>query len=173
MKCAENKTNSYLKQKINFKVLFKNQLGPARRAKISGICFSQSLNFQPSMSILSTLVFLLLKVWICSSRYVIRAWSSDFNLSSDLQLWISCIHQSCTACAFLGEELIRLSGFGAGDFILLGLITCLKICHMPSYGWAMVTKTVHQLKLLRLPTFDDHSTTMAQVITIDRKYMTT
>lgn len=173
MKCAENKTNSYLKQKINFKVLFKNQLGPARRAKISGICFSQSFNFQPSMSILSTLVFLLLKVWICTSRYVIRAWSSDFNLSSYLQLWISCIHQSCIACAFLGEELIRLSGFGAGDFILLGLITCLKICHMPSYGWAMVTKTVHQLKLLRLPTFDDHSTTMAQVITIDRKYMTT
>ena len=42
-----------------------------------------------------------------------------------------------------------LSSLGAGDFILSGLIT-FKIFHKPSYEWAVVTKTVHQLKFLQL-----------------------
>ena len=44
---------------------------------------------------------------------------------------------------------------------------------MPSYGWAMITKIVHQLKLLQLPKFHDRSPTMARVIAIYQKYMTT
>ena len=44
---------------------------------------------------------------------------------------------------------------------------------MPSYGWAMITKIVHQLKLLQLSKFDDRSPTMARVIAIYQKYMTT
>ena len=35
---------------------------------------------------------------------------------------------------------------------------------MPSYGWAMVTKNVHQLKLLQLSKFDDRSPTMVQLL---------
>ena len=71
----------------------------------------------------------------------------------------------------LGEELIGLSSLGAGDFILRGLIT-FKISGMASYGWAMVTKIVHQLKLLQLFRFDDRSPSMARVITIYQKHMT-
>ena len=71
----------------------------------------------------------------------------------------------------LGEELIGLSSLGAGDFILRGLIT-FKISGMPSYGWAMVTKIVHQRKLLQLFRFDDRSLSMARVITIYQKHMT-
>ena len=63
--------------------------------------------------------------------------------------------------------MIGLSSLGAGDFILRGLIT-FKICGMPSYGWAMVTKIVHQLKLLQLLRFDDRIPSMARVITIYR-----
>ena len=40
-----------------------------------------------------------------------------------------------------------LSSLGAGDYILHGLIA-FKNCHMPSYGWAMIIKLVHHLKLL-------------------------
>ena len=65
-----------------------------------------------------------------------------------------------------------LSSFGAGDFILGGLIT-LKIFHKPSYEWAVVTKTVHQLKFLQLSKFNDHSPTMARVTAIYQKHMTT
>ena len=50
-----------------------------------------------------------------------------------------------------------ISSLGAADFILRGLIA-FKICHMPSYGWAMITKIVHQLKLFQLPDL----TTLAQ-----------
>ena len=46
----------------------------------------------------------------------------------------SFIHQTCTADASLGEELIGLSSLCAGDFVLRGLIT-FKICGMPIYGW--------------------------------------
>ena len=41
------------------------------------------------------------------------------------------------------------SYFGADNFMLGGLIT-FKIFHRPSYVWAVVTKTVHQLKFLQL-----------------------
>ena len=65
------------------------------------------------------------------------------------------VHQSYTAGASLGEELIGISSLGAGDFILCGLIA-IKICHVPSYGWAIV----HQLKLLELSRLGDRSPTM-------------
>ena len=43
---------------------------------------------------------------------------------------------------------------------------------MPSYGWTMVAKIVHQLKLLQLFRFDDRIPSMARVITIYQKHMT-
>ena len=64
------------------------------------------------------------------------------------------VHQSYTAGASLGEELIGISSLGAGDFILCCLIA-IKICHVPSYGWAIVL-----LKLLELSRLDDRSPTM-------------
>ena len=65
-----------------------------------------------------------------------------------------------------------LSSSDAGGFILGGLIT-FKIFHKPSYEWAVVTKTVHQLKFLQLSKFNDHSPTMARVTAIYQKHMTT
>ena len=59
---------------------------------------------------------------------------------------VGSVHQSYTAGPSLGEKLISLSSLGAGDFILRGLIA-FKTCRMPSYGWDMITKIVHQLKL--------------------------
>ena len=44
---------------------------------------------------------------------------------------------------------------------------------MPSYGWTMITKIVHQLKLLQFSRFDNRSPTMAGVITIYQKLMIT
>ena len=64
------------------------------------------------------------------------------------------------------------SSLGTGDFILGGLIT-FKMFHKPTYEWAVVTKTVHQLKFLQLSKFNDRSPTMAQVIAIYQKHMTT
>ena len=107
------KTSWYLYRKINFKLLINNQLGPARRVNISkmfGYLFFSALGSQPNISTLSTLVFLLLQKFkfALHVRYccVIRAWSSDFNPSSYLQLWIDSVHLSHTAGASLGEELI-------------------------------------------------------------------
>ena len=97
---------------------------------------------------------------------VIRDWSRNFNPSSCLQPWIGSVHQSHTAGASLGEELIRIFSLGAGDFILFGLIAWSHKC-------AMISKIVHQLKLLELSRFDDRSRTMARVITIYQKLMTT
>ena len=169
----------YLQRKINFKLLTKNQLGPAPRAKISkmfGYLFFLAFGPQSSISILSTLVFLLqqkfeftLHVKYCC---IIRVWSSDLNPSSYLQLWIGCVHQSCTADTSLGEKLTRLSSLGAGDFILRGLIT-FKICDTPSYGWTVVTKIGHQLRILHLFRFDDRSPSIVLVITIYQMHMTT
>ena len=65
-----------------------------------------------------------------------------------------------------------LSDLGAGDFILGSLIT-FKSFHRPSHEWAVVTKTVHQLKSLKLSKFNDRSPTMARVIAIYQKHMTT
>ena len=141
-----------------------------------GYLFFSAFGPQPNISILSTLIFLLLQKFEFELhvRYccIIRAWSSDFNSSSYLQLWVGCVHQSCTVDKSLGEELIGLSSLGAGDFILRGLII-FKMCGMPSYGWAMVTKTVHQLKLLQLFRSDDCRLSMARVTTIYQKHMTT
>ena len=67
--------------------------------------------------------------------------------------------------------LIELSSLGADDFILHGIIS-FKICRMSSYGWAMVTKVVHQVKLLQLSKFNDHGPTMALVIAIYQNHMT-
>ena len=98
------KATCYLQQQINFKLLIKNQLGPARRAKISkmfGYLFFSALGPQSNISTLSTLVFLLLQKFEFSLqvRYccIIRAWLNDSNPSSHLQLWIVCVHQRCTA----------------------------------------------------------------------------
>ena len=124
------------------------------------------------LSILSTLVFLLLQKFEFDLhvRYccVIIALSSNFNPPSYLQLWIGCVHQSCAA----GTGADGVSSLGAGDFILGGIIT-FKICHRPSYEWAVVTKTVHQLKFLQLSKFNDRSPTMARVIANYQKHMTT
>ena len=87
-------------------------------------------------------------------------------MSSYLQLRIGCVYQSYTAGASLGKALICLSSLDAVDFILRALIT-FKICHIPSSGWAMVTKIIHQLKLLQLSKFDDRSPTMALVVDND------
>ena len=132
-----------------------------------GYLFFSVLGPQSNVSTLSTLVFLLLQKieFTLDVRYccIIRVWSTDFNLSSYLQMWIGCVHQSYTANVSFGEELIGLSSLGSGDFIiLLGLIT-FTICHMPSYGWAMVTKIVHQLQLLQVSKFDDGRPTMAHM----------
>ena len=130
-------------------------------------------DFKPNISTQSTLVFLLLQNFESTphvrSCCVIRAWWSDFNLSSYLQLWISCVYQNYTAGASFGEELFL---FRCRWHHIRGLIT-FKICHMPSYGWTMVTKIIHQLKLLQLSKFDDRSVTMAGVIVIYQKHMTT
>ena len=167
------KTSWYLYWKINFKLLIKNQPGPARRTNISkmfGYLFFSALGLQPNISTLSTLVFLLLQKFGLTLHvrycYVVRAWSSDFNMSSCLQLRIGCVYQSYTAGASLRKELIGLSSLDAVDFILRALIT-FKICHMPSSGWAMVTKIIHQLKLLQLSKFDDRSPIMALVVDND------
>ena len=140
-----------------------------------GYLFLSALGPQPNISTLSTLVFLLLQKFeftLLSSSVASLEWTRDFNPSSYLQPWIGSVHQSYTAGASLGEELIGISSLGGGDFILCGLIA-FKICHMPSYGWAMITKIVHQLKLFQLSRFDDLSPTMARVITIYQKLMTT
>ena len=133
-------------------------------SKMFGYLFFSALGSQPNISTLSTLVFLLLQKFefTLHVRYcwVIRAWSSDFNPSFYLQLWIGSVQQSHAAGSSLGEELIGLSSLGADDFILRGHIV-FKIFHVPSYGWAMATKIVHQLKLLQLSRFDDRSPTMA------------
>ena len=140
-----------------------------------GYLFLSALGPQPNISTLSTLVFLLLQKFeftLLSSSVASLEWTRDFNPSSYLQPWIGSVHQSYTAGASLGEELIGISSLGGGDFILCGLIA-FKICHMPSYGWAIITKIVHQLKLMQLSRFDDRSPTMARVITIYQKLMTT
>ena len=137
--------------------------------------FLSAHGYHLNISTLSTLVFLLLQKFeftLLSSSVASLEWTRDFNPSSYLQPWIGSVHQSYTAGASLGEELIGISSLGAGDFILRGLIA-FKICHMPSYGWAMITKIVHQLKLLQLTRSDSCSPTMAQVITIYQKLMTT
>ena len=141
-----------------------------------GYLFLSALGPQPNISTLSTLVFLLLQKFEFTLHFkfccVIREWSRNFNPSSYLQPWIGSVHQSYTAGASLGEELIGISSLGAGDFILDGLIA-FKICHMPNYGLAMITKIVHQLKFLQLSRFDDRSSTIPRVITIYQNLMTT
>ena len=148
-------------------------------SKMFGYLYLSAFGLQLSISTQRTLVFLLLQKFefTLQVKYccVIGAWSIHFNSSSYLQLWISsssCVHKSYTAGAFLGEELIGLSSLGAGDFILRVLIA-FKICHMLSYGWAMITKIVHQLTLSQLSEFDDRSLTMARVIAIYQNNMTT
>ena len=140
-----------------------------------GYLFHTALGPQSNISTLSTLVFLLLQKFeftLLSSSVASLEWTRDFNPSSYLQPWIGSVHQSYTAGASLGEELIGISSLGAGDFILDGLIA-FKICHMPIYGLAMITKIVHQLKFLQLSRFDDRSSTIPRVITIYQKLMTT
>ena len=135
------KTSWYLYRKINFKLLINNQLGPAWReniSKIFGYLFLSALGPQPNISTRSILVFLLLQKFefVLHVRHccIIRTYSSDFNPSSYVYLWIGSVHQCHTASASSGEELIRLSSLGAGDLMLRDI--------------------VHQLKLLQLPKFD-------------------
>ena len=126
-----------------------------------GYLFLSALAPQPNISTLSTLVFLLLQKFeftLLSSSVASLEWTRDFNPSSYLQPWIGSVHQSYTAGASLGEELIGISSLGAGDFILCCLIA-IKICHVPSYGWAIVL-----LKLLGYWSFWSYPgwTTVAQ-----------
>ena len=142
---------------------------------MSGYLFFSTLVPQANVSTPSTLIFLILQnfEFTCHVRHccVTRAWSSNFNPSPYLQLWIGSIHQCYTVVTSFEQVLIGLSSLGAGDFILRGIIS-FKICHRSSYGWAMVTKIVQQLKLLQLSKFNDHGLTMARVITIYQKHMT-
>ena len=140
-----------------------------------GYLFFSALVPQSNMSTPSVLIFPLLKKFEFTRhvRYccVIRVWSSNCNPSSYLQTWIGCVHQCFTGVTSFEQELIGLSSLGAGDFILRGIIS-FKICHWSSYGWAMVSKIVQQLKLLQLSKFNDHGLIMARVITIHQKHMT-
>ena len=151
------------------------QLGEQIFLKCLGNCFFSALGPQVNISTPSTLVFLHLQKFefTCHVRYccVIRAWSSNFNTSSYLQLWIGCVHQCYTAVTSFEQELIGLSSLGAGDFIPRGIIT-FKICRISSSGWAMFTKIIHQLKLLQLSKFNEYCPTMARVIGIYQKHMT-
>ena len=139
-----------------------------------GYLFFSTLVPQANISTPSTLIFLILQnfEFTCHIRHccVTRVGSSNFNPSSYLQLWIGCVHQCYTAVTYFEQELIGLSSLGAGDFILRGIIS-FKICHMSSYRWAMVTKIVHQVKLLQLSKFSDHGPTMAWVIAIYQKHI--
>ena len=141
---------------------------------MSGYLFFSTLVPQANVSTPSTLIFLILQnfEFTCHVRHccVTRAWSSNFNPSPNLQLWIGSIHQCYTVVTSFEQELIGLSSLGAGDFILRGIIS-FKICHMSSYRWAMVTKIVHQVKLLQLSKFSDHGPTMAWVIAIYQKHI--
>ena len=65
---------------------------------------------------------------------------------------------------------MRLSSLDAGDLILDGPIT-FKTCDTSSNEWVVVT--VHQLKFLELSKFNDRSPTMARIIAIYQKHMTT
>ena len=121
------KKSWYLCRKINFNLLINNQLAPPRTVIISKMRgYFSGLGPQPNISTLSTLVSLLLQKFefTLHVRYCcdIRAWSSDFNPSSCLQMWIGSVHQSHTAGASLGEKLVGLSSLGVGDFIIRGLI---------------------------------------------------
>ena len=84
---------------------------------------------------------------------------------------MGCVHQCYTAVTSFEQELIELSSLGAGDFIPRGIIT-FNIFRMSSFGWAIVTKIMHQLKLLQLSKFNEHGPTMAGVIEIYQKHMT-
>ena len=173
------KRSWYLQRKINFNIQINNQLGPVWRANFSkmfGYLFFSALGPQSNISTLSTLVFLLLQKFEFTLHFkfccVISEWSRNFNPSSFLLSQASSVHLSYIAGASLGEELIEISSLGGGDLILYGLIG-FKIYHMPSCGWAMITKIVHQLKLFQLRRFDEHSPTMARVITSYQTLMTT
>ena len=135
-----------------------------------GCLFFSTLGPQANISTPSTLIFLILQnfEFTCHVRHccVTRAGSSNFNPFSYLQLWIGCFPQCYTAVTSFEQELIELSSLGAGDFILRGIIS-FKICHVSSYGWAMVTKIVK----LQLSKFNDHGPTMARVIAIYLKHM--
>ena len=137
-----------------------------------GYLFLSVLGAQPNNLTPNSIVFLILQKFEFSLhvRYycVIRAWSSDFNPCSYLQLWIGSAHQSYTAGAFLCRACLFRRW-------------CLHITWTHSfqnlsysqYGWAVITKIVHQLKLLQLSIFDDRNPTMARVIAIYQKSMTT
>ena len=123
------KTSWYFYWKINYNFLINNQLGPSWRVNISkmfGYLFFSDLGSQPNISTLSTQVFRLLQKFKFALHFsyccTIKAWSSDFNPSSYLQLWIGIVHQSHAAAASLGEELMGLSSLSARDFTLRGLI---------------------------------------------------
>ena len=137
-----------------------------------GYLFLSALGLQPHFLTLSSLVFHVLQKFKFTLHFkfywIIKERSRNFNPYFYLQPWIGSVHLSYTADASLEEELIGISSLGGGDFILCGLIT-FKICHIHSYGRAMITKTVHQLKLLQLSRFYDRSPTMARIITIYQK----
>ena len=140
-----------------------------------GYLFFSTLVPQANISTPSTLIFLILQnfEFTCHIRHccVTRVGSSNFNPSSYLQLWIGCVHQCYTVVTSFEQELTGLSSLGAGDFILRGIIS-FKICHMSSYGWAIVTKVVHQVKPSQLSKFNDHGPIIAQLISIYLKHMT-
>ena len=103
---------------VSWLIISLAHLGEQTFLKWMCICFSQPLALSPIFpataqynATLSTLVFLLLQKSESTLhvRYccVIRAWSSDFNPSSYLQLWIGCVHQSYTPGTFLGDYFLK------------------------------------------------------------------
>ena len=171
------KTSWHLYRKINFKLLIISlaQLGEQIILKRLGVCFSQPLALSPTFQSWTPWFLSFYKSLNLHSTLgtVASLERGQVNLvSSYLQLWIGSVHQSYTAGASLGEELIQVSSLGAGGFMLRDLIA-FKICHMPSCGWVITTRIVYQLKLLQFSKFDDHSPTMARVIAIYQKKIIT
>ena len=166
------KRSWYLQRKINFNILINNQLaqyGEQIFLKCLGICFSQPLALSPIFQPRAPQFFSFYE-----SLNLHSTSSSVASLESGHVILIRLLISSNEYAAFikiilagasLGDQLIEISALGGGDFILYGLIA-FKICHMPSYGWAMITKIVHQLKLLQLSRFENQSPTMARAITI-------
>ena len=121
-----------------------------------GYLLLSALGPQPHTLTLSSLVFFVLQKFKFTLHFkfywIIKEWSRNFNPCFYLRPWIGSVHLSYTADASLEEKLIGISSLGGGDFILCGLVA-FRICHIHNYGSAMITKTVHQLKLLQLSRF--------------------
>ena len=173
------KTTWSLYRKIDFKLLINNHLGPAWRTNISevfGYLFFSAFCPQANISTPSTLVFLLLQKFEFTLHFryccIIRAWSSNFNPSSYLQLWTGCIHQNYAAVTHFKEELIGL--FSVGEQVVIALRAFQKKCPMDSFARVVltaqyqnhspsVTKDIEICHQLQMTVLSSHTSTCAFV----------